>query len=294
MTQRSPSRLAGVPNGTNGKAHAIPVTVSLEAGRPLLDEGEYRARCTEATIAWSKRWKKWIAVLHMYPLNYLGRSYNGELCKFLSLGTDPKKPRAGQASVFRKLWVEANGAQPSQGEVDLGIFVGQVFDIAVRTVRADKEKTPIPKEHWYSVVGDVAFCKAEQTTRQPHQHQQHPNTSNTDNTTTLPTLQPINPLTLKETQQHLNPTTHPWPSALEGSKDGDESISSLGDSQHTHNVHPDTGAEEAFAASVPDGHSIEESRRCYIHGKETEWWIRGDSDEVCGRCHPQPETTEAH
>lgn len=246
---------------TNGNAASISVTISLEAGRPLLDEGEYRARCTEATIAWSKRWRKWIAVLHMDPLDYVGRPYSGELCKFLSLGTDPKKPRAGQASIFRKLWVEANGAQPTQGEVDLGIFVGHVFEIVVRTVRAkaDKEKTPIPAEHWYSVVGDVTFCKAEQATRQ---HRQHSNTSNTDNTTTPTTPQPSNLLTLKETQQHLNTTTHPRPTAL-GSSNGvasvvsvarDQSNSSLGDTQQTHNVHPDnTGTEGAIVSSVPDG-----------------------------------------
>jgi len=241
---------------TNGKAASMSVTVSLEAGRPLLDEGAYRARCTEATIAWSKRWKKWIAVLHMDPLNYVGRPYSGELCKFLSLGTDPKKPRAGQASIFRKLWVEANGAQPSQGEVDLEIFVGHVFEIAVRTVRAkaDKEKTPIPEEHWYSVVGDVTFCKAERTTRQHRQHPNTSNTDNTDNTATLTTRQPINTLTLKETQQHLNTTTHPRPSAQGASEGRDQSNSSLGDTQQTHNVHPDnTGTEGAIVSSVPDG-----------------------------------------
>lgn len=232
------------------------VTISLEAGRPLLDEGSYRARCTEATIAWSKRWKKWIALLHMDPLDYVGRPYTGELCKFLFLGTDQKKPRAGPSSAFRKLWVEVNGAQPNQGEVDLQIFVGHVFEIAVRTVRAkaDKEKTPIPEEHWYSVVGDVTFSKAAQTTRQHRQHSNTSNTHNTDNTTTPTTPQPINTLTLKQTQQHLNTTTHPWPNANKESKGTDQSNSSLGDTQQTHNVHPDnTGTEEAIVSSVPDG-----------------------------------------
>jgi hypothetical protein len=249
----------------NGKAASMSVTVSLEAGRPLLDEGSYRARCTEATIAWSKRWKKWIALLHMDPLDYVGRPYTGELCKFLFLGTDQKKPRAGPSSAFRKLWVEVNGAQPNQGEVDLGIFVGHVFEIAVRTVRAkaDKEKTPIPEEHWYSVVGDVTFSKAAQTTRQ---HRQHSNTSNThnthntDNTTTPTTPQPINTLTLKQTQQHLNTTTHPRPNALATSKRTSQSNSSLGDTQQTHNVHPDnTGTEGAIVSSVPDGQADTEN-----------------------------------
>jgi hypothetical protein len=237
----------------NGKAASVPVTISLEAGRPLLDEGPYRARCTEATIAWSKRWKKWISLLHMDPLDYVGRPYTGELCKFLFLGTDPKKPRAGPSSAFRKLWVEVNGAQPGQGEVDLEIFVGHVFEIAVRTVKAkaDKEKTPIPAEHWYSVVGDVTFSKTAQTTLQ---HRQHSNTSNTDNTATLTTPQPINTLTLKQTQQHLNTTTHPRPNALRERKETDQSNSSLGDTQQTHNVHPDnTGTEGAIVSSVPDG-----------------------------------------
>jgi len=159
-------------------ARSQPMMISVEEPRPLLDEGECRARCTDATVAWSKRWKKWIVVLHFEPLDYRGRPYTGELCKFLSLGTDPKKARAGQASTFRQLWVEVNGDQPSQGEVDLGIFVGHVFEIAVRTVRAkaNKEKTPIPQEHWYSVVGDITFCKSAQRTLQ---HRQHPNTDNT-------------------------------------------------------------------------------------------------------------------
>src|SRR5580700_848186 len=74
----------------NGKAAPMSVTVSLEAPRPLLNEGPYLATCTEATCAWSRRWSKWICRLVMEPVNYTGRPYTGSLCKFLQLGSNPK------------------------------------------------------------------------------------------------------------------------------------------------------------------------------------------------------------
>src|SRR6266849_150892 len=113
------------------------ILISTERPRPLLDQGEYSAKCTDATIAWAKRYKKWIVRLVMEPTDYNGRVYNGDLCKFLQLGTDPKKPHAGQNSDFRKLWVQVNGAQPT-GDLNLDIFVGHAYKIAVTTVKADR------------------------------------------------------------------------------------------------------------------------------------------------------------
>ena len=269
----SANRIAGKSNGK-----ASWVMIGLEEPRPLLDEGRYRARCTAATVAWSKRWKKWIAVLRMDPLNYAGRPFTGDLAKFLSLGTDPKKPRAGQNSTFRDLWVEVNGAQPNRAEVDLEIFVGAIFEISVRTVKAkaDKERTPIPPERWYSVCDEVTFCNSAQTTLQ---HRQHANTNNTINTPTLATRQPSNTLTLKETQQHLNTTTHPRPS-----DGGNELNSSLGDRQQTHNVHPDnTGPKGAIVSSVPVG-QLPACLNCGSYALYRE----KDGRLTCQTCCPDP------
>src|ERR1700688_135823 len=82
-----------------------PPLISLSEPRPLLEPGTYQAVCNEATIAWARQWKKWIARLVMEPRNYTGRSYTGKLCKFLNAGSNPARPFAGPQSDFRKLWV---------------------------------------------------------------------------------------------------------------------------------------------------------------------------------------------
>lgn len=152
------------PNGktggdvAGGKASSSKIWISLDEPRPLLDEGDYLAVCTDATVAWSRRWKKWIVRLVMQPNNYTGQPYCGHLCKFLSLGQNPIKPHAGQQSQFRKLWVEVNGAQPVSGEVSLDIFVGHHFEVKVRTVRADRNGNEIATAHHYSVVREILFC----------------------------------------------------------------------------------------------------------------------------------------
>lgn len=82
----SPEAHRDKPAKANGKTPAVSVvTVSLEEPRQLLDEGRYTATCTAATVAWSRRWKKWIARLVMDPSDYTGRPYTGSLCKFLQL-----------------------------------------------------------------------------------------------------------------------------------------------------------------------------------------------------------------
>jgi|SRR5271157_460681 len=170
MTPRSRSRSGASPQ---------PMMISVEEPRPLLDEGEYLARCTDVTFAWSRRWKKWIVRVVLEPLNYYGRPYTGSLCRFLSLGTNPKKPHAGQQSNFRKLWVEINGGQPISGQVELGLFIGYVFKIVVATVKQDRNGEAIAPEHWYSTVREISFCSDMRTL-------EHSNTR---------TLQHANPLT---------------------------------------------------------------------------------------------------
>src|SRR5208337_2505908 len=192
MTPRSPSRLSASPQ---------PMMISVEEPRPLLNEGAYLARCTDATCAWSRRWKKWIVRLVMELLDYDGRPYSGSLCKFLSLGTNPKKPHAGQQSQFRRLWVEVNGGQPTGSDVQLGIFVGHVFKIGVGTVKQDRNGEAVAPAHWYSIVREISFCIAEARTLE-HANlptHEHANTRTLQHTNTA-TRQPANLLTLRETQ----------------------------------------------------------------------------------------------
>jgi len=126
--------------------------ILLSAPYPLLDEGCYLASCIEATFAWARQWKKWIARLVLEHVNYTGRPYTGKLCKFLSLGCDPNRPFAGQHSLFRQLWVSVNGAQPASSEVTLRIFQGVLFCLSVETVKKDRHGNQRAPEHWYSVV----------------------------------------------------------------------------------------------------------------------------------------------
>lgn len=77
--------------------------ITVSAPYPLLDPGTSLAVCTEASFAWARQWKKWVARLLFDVQNYRGKPYQGTLCKFLSLGTDPERPRAGHHSAFRQV-----------------------------------------------------------------------------------------------------------------------------------------------------------------------------------------------
>jgi hypothetical protein len=219
------------------------VTVSLDSGRPLLDEGTYEARCVEADCQWSRRYRKWVAIFKMKPLDYKGKAYTGDVCKFFNLGNDPKGPHAGAGSQFRRLWVQANGAQPTSAATNLDIFVGRLFQIQVSTVTKDRNENPLCPAEQYSVIRN---CSAV-LTLQPY----NPLTQQPDNPATP------QPLTLKETQQPSNPLT-PFGNKKEGGKvliEGFESekgkkvlgSSSLGRPQQT--VHlPEHGVESDDSA----------------------------------------------
>jgi hypothetical protein len=147
-----------------------PPSISLSEPFPMLDPGQYVAVCNEATFAWARQWKKWIARLVLEPENYQGRPYTGRLCSFLGLGKNPERPYAGPQSRFRRLFVEVNGAQPTAVNVGMEIFVAVRYEIDVVTVMIDRDGKPRAPEQWYSVVREIHPCKAgsnSRTTPQP-------------------------------------------------------------------------------------------------------------------------------
>jgi len=135
-------------------------SITLSEPFPLLDPGWYVAVCPEATFAWARQWKKWIARLVLEPQDYAGRPYTGRLCCFLGLGKDPQNPHAGPQSRFRRLFVEVNGGQPPGAKAGMEVFFGILYDIEVVTVKTDREGRPRPLEHWYSIVREIHPCKA--------------------------------------------------------------------------------------------------------------------------------------
>jgi hypothetical protein len=163
------------------------------------------ARCSEATYAWARQWKKWIARLVLDPQNYDGRQYTGRLCKFLGLGKDPQRPYAGPQSHFRHLLVEVNGDQPATNSAGMGIFVGVCYDIDVETVKIDRNGKPRLPEHWYSVVREIhptnlAFSSVR--TREPYN-------TRSFNPSTLRTQ------TTRTTDQHSNTANTPLGNSAE-------------------------------------------------------------------------------
>jgi hypothetical protein len=145
------------PRACERKKSAV---ISVSEPFPLLDPGQYIATCNEATFAWARQWKKWIARLVLEPKNYQGRSYTGRLCAFLGLGKNPDRPYAGHHSRFRRLLVEVNGAQPTGSNLGMEIFLDVLYDIEVVTVTQDRNGNARPAEHWYSTVREIHPCKA--------------------------------------------------------------------------------------------------------------------------------------
>ena len=142
-----------------------PPSIALSEPFPLLDPGCYVAVCNEATFAWARQWRKWIARLVLEPQNYQGRPYTGRLCAFLGLGKNPERPYAGPQSRFRRLYVEVNGDQPPSLEAGMEIFVGVRYEIEVVTVTHDRDGKPRAPEHWYSIVREIHPCKANANSR---------------------------------------------------------------------------------------------------------------------------------
>ncbi len=172
-----------------------PPSIALSEPFPLLDPGQYVALCTEATYAWARQWRKWIARLVLAPENYQGRPYTGRLCAFLGLGKNPERPYAGPQSRFRRLFVELNGEQPSAATVGTEIFVGQRYEIEVATVTHDRNGQPRQPEHWYSIVREIHPCKS----------------STSDGRTSQPfNSLPVNPQT-QRTREHYQPTNTATP-----------------------------------------------------------------------------------
>jgi hypothetical protein len=122
---------------------------------PLLDPGEYIAVCNEASFAWARQWKKWIARLVLEPESYQGRPYTGLLCAFFGLGKNPECPYAGAQSRFRRLFVEVNGEQPTSASAAMEIFTGLRYHIQVATVTQDRNGKGRAPEHWYSIVREI-------------------------------------------------------------------------------------------------------------------------------------------
>jgi hypothetical protein len=238
------------------------IMISVEEPRPLLDEGNHLAKCTDATCAWSRRWKKWIVRLVMEPLDYHGRPYTGSLCKFLALGTNPKRPHAGQQSKFRALWVETNGGQPTGSDVDLGLFVGHTFKVSVCTVRQDRNGKAISSAQWYSIVREISLCSEARTLEHANLRTlEHANTLTLQHANTA-TPQPSNPLTTTNpatplTQQH---TRFP---AMKRKIPRD---SSLGSTQQTHNAHPETDGARLTTVVEPVPRSQDRRRPSPLNG----------------------------
>jgi hypothetical protein len=179
---------------------------------PLLDPGEYVARCSEATYAWARQWKKWIARLVLEPQNYTGRPYTGRLCCFLGLGKNAKAPYAGQQSRFRRLLVEVNGDQPAGKTVEMEVFVGVIYDVQVGTVKTKSNGEPLSPEHWYSIVRDIH----PQRTVSPHMRTVQPSNLVPFNPSTSQTLRtPV-------TDQHSNTVNTPLAKGEKKRGNGDD------------------------------------------------------------------------
>ena len=181
-----------------------PSSITLSEPFPLLDPGGHVAVCSEATFAWARQWKKWIARLVLEPQNYQGRPYTGRLCKFLGLGKDPERPYAGPQSHFRHLLVEVNGGQPSSPNAGTDIFVGVFYDIEVVTVTEDRNGNARKAEHWYSIVREIHPCKAPPCSRTSQPSNPEPFNPSTQRTQT----------TLR-TDQHSNTANTPLASERE-------------------------------------------------------------------------------
>ncbi len=155
MHRVTPFPVRGEVRPTTTRRTAPKPVIMVAEPYPLLDPGEYVARCTQATFEWARRWSAWKARLVLEPQDYRGRPYTGILCKFLNLGKDPQAPYAGPRSDFRMLLVEVNGEQPTRPDVDVAVFAGRLYRITVETVTKNRKGEPLAPEHWYSIVREI-------------------------------------------------------------------------------------------------------------------------------------------
>ena len=202
----------------NGPSQKI--RIATKQLRPLLDEGRYLAQCISASCDWSTKWKKHQAILKFKPTNYTGKPFYGDLCRFFYAGRNQDAQQIGPSSALYRLLVAVNGAQPISEEFDLNILTDQFFYVEIRTVthKSDKDKTPIPPEQWYSVVGEVEFVSPNNP-ENPQNTSNPRNLSNPNNTSNLgKPRNPENLSTYREPFEPIQPSNTSTPSTFSNTK----------------------------------------------------------------------------
>jgi len=218
--------------------------IRLGKPRPVLPDGIYRAICTDADWAWTKRFKRnQVKFAFDTPLDYTGAKYAGELCAFCALGGEEGEPYASPGGKFYALWTQANGGAPTLPALTKSalkeMFETRLFEVEVETVkgswkRANKDDEDLPPELWYSVVRKFRLAPLPSQPGQPSQpgnHDNHPNHL---------TFQPVNKPHNQATSTTSQPTRFP---------NGDSALILGGDS-HRQQHYPG-GADEITVDSVP-------------------------------------------
>jgi len=131
----------------------------VASARPLMPEGQYQMRCIAATFDWSKRWRKWVAILKFQPLD---RKPDVCIAKFINLGRDSSVPRIGKVTQLGKVFEELHITA-------LEPLVGREFTANVSTVKhkastlsqrkSSERIEDRPAGEWYSVVRDFSLSR---------------------------------------------------------------------------------------------------------------------------------------
>lgn len=120
---------------------------------PRYEPGTRDVRCFRAVLYRSKRFKRWVCRL---DCQFLWNS--GEICGFLNLGNGDR-PHAGGGSLYRRVWVMANGAQPRKRQpLARSVFVDRVSRVRIADVDRRHDNTEASEPEKYSTIQEFLAC----------------------------------------------------------------------------------------------------------------------------------------
>jgi hypothetical protein len=120
---------------------------------PRIEAGTYEVRCYATKLYWSKAFRRWVCRLDCQLL------YDDvAVCGFLNLGNE-KRSKAGRKSLYWRVWVMANGAQPQKRQtLSRSVFVDKFFQVRIGEPKRRYDNTEPSEAEKYSTVQEWIAC----------------------------------------------------------------------------------------------------------------------------------------
>lgn len=134
-----------MPDQRNEVDSADPI--SEQDPYPRIKSGTYDVVCLGTKVYWSMAFRRRVCRLDCQLLDERTR-----VCGFFNLGSE-KLPKAGRKSLYWRVWVMANGAQPRKRQrLSRSVFVDKFFRVRIGDVTKRYDNTEASEPEIYSTI----------------------------------------------------------------------------------------------------------------------------------------------